>query len=229
MVKIYSLNDPDTLQIRYIGKTVNSLKKRLSGHITWAKYPRNKTHIANWVRFLLKENKRPIICLIEEVSDDLWIEREQYWIAFYKDIICNHSIGGEPGGVGYICTQIHKDKISSSLLGRKRSKEECENISKGKKGMIVKESTKEKLRQYNLGKKQSLECRIKKSKFPVLQINSKTDEILAEYPTLGFAQEITGFLKGNIVSVISGRLKTYKGFKWRYKIPEMIDKYNEGE
>ena len=73
MVKIYSLNDPDTLEIKYIGKTVQKLEKRLSGHITKAKYNRT-THCSCWIYKLLLKGKRPKIQLIEECLENIWIE-----------------------------------------------------------------------------------------------------------------------------------------------------------
>ncbi len=111
-----------------------------------------------------------------------------------------------------------REKQASKIRGISRPEYVRKAISKGHLNKIVKESTKEKLRNINLGKKQSLNTRIKKSKYPVLQIDKNTNKVLFEYPTLGYAQEITGYLKGNIVSAINGRLKTYKGFIWKYKI-----------
>ena len=216
MVKIYTLNDPETLEIKYIGKTIQKLNKRLSGHITKAKYNRS-TYCSCWIYSLLLQNKKPIIKLIEIVEDENWIEREQYWISLYKDKICNHSIGGDSGSLGYKQTKEHKDKISKSLKDRKRSNQECISISNGSKGKKLSEITKEKLRKANLGKKQSINTRLKKSKFRVLQIDANTNEIINEFLTLGEAGERTGFLKGNISSAINGRLKTYKGYKWCYK------------
>lgn len=216
MTKIYSLNDPDTLEIKYIGKTVQKLSKRLSGHITKAKYNRT-THCSCWIYGLLLKGKFPVIQIIENCLGEDWIEREQYWIRYYKDIIYNHSIGGEKGGLGYICTEEHKKKISVALKGKKRSIQACIAISRGSKGKKLSDETKRKLRDINIGKIQSLETRLKKSKYPVLQIDPISNEVVSEYPTIGIAEELTGFLQGNISSAINGRLKTYKGFKWRYK------------
>jgi hypothetical protein len=216
MVKIYSIKDPETLEIKYIGKTIQSLSKRLSGHITKSLYNRS-THISCWIYSLLKLGKKPIIELIEECDEKIWIEREVYYISYYKDIIYNHSTGGESGSLGYKCTDLHKEKISKSLTGRKRSLKERESISNGRKGMKLSEETKNKIREINKGKKQSIETRIKKSKNIVLQIDKKTNIVLNEFYSLGFAQECTGFLKGNISSACNGRLKTYKGFIWRFK------------
>jgi len=70
MTKIYTLKDPNTLKIRYIGKTVQKLKKRLSGHITWAKHQDGKSHVVNWIKFLLNKNQLPLIELLEAVNDE---------------------------------------------------------------------------------------------------------------------------------------------------------------
>lgn len=216
MVKIYMLKDPDTLEIRYIGKTKQPLRRRWFGHITHSRLTRT-SHVSCWIYSLTQLGKKPLIELIEECEENVWTEREQYWIAFYKEQLTNHSIGGEAGSLGYVCTDEHKKKISNALKGRKRTQEERDNISVGRTGIKLSDITKDKIRNVNLGKKYSLESRIKKSKYPVLQIDKFTKKIINEFPTLGIAQEITGCLKGNIVSACNGRLKTYKGFIWRYK------------
>ncbi len=98
-VYIYSLNDPDSLQIRYIGKTTN-LKKRLSSHIQEAKRSNGRRYVLNWIKNLLNNNKKPAITIIEECTEDDWQEREKYWIDFYRKTIpnlCNNADGGLGG------------------------------------------------------------------------------------------------------------------------------------
>lgn len=53
-VKIYVLRNPDTLEIRYVGKTVRSLAQRLGNHIYNARNTKHNLHLANWIMFLLK-------------------------------------------------------------------------------------------------------------------------------------------------------------------------------
>lgn len=125
---------------------------------------------------------------------------------------------GEFSGISATKSKESREKQANKIRGISRPKHVRLAISKGHLNKIVSDITKDKLRTINLGKKQSLKTRIKKSKYPVLQIDKNTNKVIAEFPTLGYAQEITGFLKGNIVSAISGRLKTYKGFIWKYKI-----------
>lgn len=59
MYKIYSLNDPLTNEIRYIGYTKGSLKKRLKEHIYDSN--RNKSHKCNWIRKLRSVGLNPVI------------------------------------------------------------------------------------------------------------------------------------------------------------------------
>lgn len=100
-VYIYSLNDPDSLLIRYIGKTVN-LKRRLSSHINEAKRAKGRRYVLNWIKFLLDVNKKPIINVIEECTQDNWEEREKYWVDYYRKSISNlcNNADGELGGSG---------------------------------------------------------------------------------------------------------------------------------
>ena len=51
-IQIYSLTDPITQQIRYIGKTSQSLKKRYWDHLC----TRENTHRGNWIGSLKKKN-----------------------------------------------------------------------------------------------------------------------------------------------------------------------------
>ena len=94
---IYKLTDPITLQIRYIGKTIN-LEQRLYNHIRTAKKMTYKRHICYWINSLLKQGKLPVMEVLEE-CDINWQEKEQYWIDFYKGNLCNHTLGGE-GRIG---------------------------------------------------------------------------------------------------------------------------------
>ena len=45
-IKIYALKHPNTLEIRYIGKTNQSLSKRLTNHICNAKYTKHNKHLS---------------------------------------------------------------------------------------------------------------------------------------------------------------------------------------
>lgn len=80
-VSIYVLRDPETMEIRYVGRTKNSLSVRLNGHLSKAKQNKFKTHKDNWI---LSLPCKPIIEKIEMVYG--WEEsykREQEIIKQY--------------------------------------------------------------------------------------------------------------------------------------------------
>ena len=78
-VYIYTLataEEPDN--IRYIGKT-DDINKRLIRHLQ-PYYMNQPSHKARWLKKVLKENKTPIIQILDEVTESNWEIWEQYWI-----------------------------------------------------------------------------------------------------------------------------------------------------
>lgn len=96
-VTIYALCEPDTSEIRYVGKTCFPLEKRLREHLADARRLRN--HRDKWIAALSRRGLKPLIVAIEQCSDD-WAERERYWIAHHRalsDRLVNSTDGGEGG------------------------------------------------------------------------------------------------------------------------------------
>jgi hypothetical protein len=218
MTQIYKLKDSFN-NIKYIGKTIQPLKKRLSAHITKAKRQRI-THTDCWIYSLLLKGEKPVIELIE-LTDD-WENREKYWISYYGiENLCNHKPGGQYGTMRPLSDE-HKKKLSIALMGKKRPIDVRNKISIAHKGKKLKQSTKDKLRIFNTGKKQSLATKLKKSKGSILQCDMNNN-IIAEYLTMKIAADVTGFWKGNISSACTKRLKTYKGFIWKFKNEDIVD------
>ena len=81
---IYALIDPNTLETRYVGKSDHP-KSRLSHHITDAK-TRTNCHRLAWINSLWKLNQKPILKILEEVSIEIWGERENYWIGQFGNL-----------------------------------------------------------------------------------------------------------------------------------------------
>jgi predicted GIY-YIG superfamily endonuclease len=79
---IYSLSDPITNEIRYIGKT-NNIKKRLCTHLTKSNLIKKK-HKNNWIKNLLFNNTKPLIEVIDEVPIKVWEYWEKFWISQFK-------------------------------------------------------------------------------------------------------------------------------------------------
>ena len=95
-VKIYGLYDPtdNTESIRYVGKTIQSLGKRLQGHIDESIKNNPSTYKKNWINSLLSRNIRPKIKLIEICNESNWEEKERYWISNIQNLT-NLTAGGE--------------------------------------------------------------------------------------------------------------------------------------
>ena len=128
---IYILVGDDD-EIRYVGKTMYP-KQRLYSHIKESKGVRNN-HKINWIKKLLSENKKPKMVLIDEVDED-WQYWEKYWIEQFKQWgfnLTNLTDGGD-GGQGYKHTDLTKDKIRKSKLGKPLSKEHKIKISESVK------------------------------------------------------------------------------------------------
>lgn len=149
-VKIYTLKHPDTLEIRYIGKTVRSLSRRLGNHIANAKGNKHNKHLSNWILNILSLGKRPIIELIEEVDNSIWQERERYWISQYPNLI-NLTIGGD-GCTGFLHDIETRIKCGIVNKGRKHTEEFKEAMSKRLKGISLTEEHKAKIGLSNRGK-----------------------------------------------------------------------------
>ena len=113
---IYILQDPDTLSVRYVGKTTN-FKKRLYQHTNKKvqEYSR-KRHLSNWLLKLIKNNKKPIMTIIDETEND-WRNLEIYWISQFKSWgfnLVNLTIGGD-GTEGYNHTKETIAKLSEMI------------------------------------------------------------------------------------------------------------------
>ena len=177
-VKIYVLKHPDTLEVRYVGKTVRSLNRRLGNHVANAKGNKHNKHLSNWILSILALGKRPIIELIEEVDSSLWQEREKYWITQFPNLI-NLTEGGDGcegflhdratrikcgvANVGRRHTQEFKDAMSNRLKGISLSEEHKAKIGLANKGKIRDLATKRKLSESHKGIPQSEKSRRKRS------------------------------------------------------------------
>jgi hypothetical protein len=135
VIYIYSLADPNTNMVRYIGKSINP-KRRYNEHINNC-YKSSNNHKDNWIKLLLSDNQKPIMNIIEETTIDIWGEREKHWISFY-DNLTNSTSGGEDGTPSE--EVIYKMKINNTgnnnpMWGKKWTKEQRDKLSKQRKGV----------------------------------------------------------------------------------------------
>jgi len=133
---IYGLIDPRTNQVRYIGKTIQNLRKRLQHHLN-----ENATHHrACWIKGLKSEGLVPNIFEIETVpTGEDWKEYETFWISYFKFIgsdLVNRTEGGE-GVEGLQHTDESKQKMSKSHRGKKLPEQHKKKISNTLKELSI--------------------------------------------------------------------------------------------
>lgn len=159
--KIYTLHDPDTMAVRYVGFTSKTLEKRLARHVAASKNERN--HRANWIRSLVSVGKRPAILLVEGVSLENWQERERFWILHFRSIGCS-LVNSCEGGKGIIGPSNEvREKMSLANLGRKHTEETCLKMSRAKIGKNFTLEHRRKIGLANIGKNHTEEARAKMS------------------------------------------------------------------
>ena len=112
---IYALQDIQG-NIRYIGKTIKPIEKRLWEHINESRRG-NKTYKCDWIRSCIVKGYLPLIKIIDGPIDGDGSLEERYWIARYRREGCdltNATDGGE-GGWGNIPSKESLIKRSESL------------------------------------------------------------------------------------------------------------------
>lgn len=134
---IYSLHDPQTGHLRYVGHTMN-LKRRLTKHVSKSLVGKDFCHRANWVRSVCVLGERPIQFLIAEVPEGEKLFWETFYIKRARDLgfsLVNGSDGGEGWTnptpevrakiskrfKGIPLSEAHRAKLSEAAKRRERS------------------------------------------------------------------------------------------------------------
>lgn len=92
---IYTLKDPETNEIRYVGKT-NNIGQRFSAHLNNAR--KHQIHKKRWIESLKKKKLKPIIEILDIVPIEDWVFWEIYWISQMKSWgynLINYTEGGD--------------------------------------------------------------------------------------------------------------------------------------
>ena len=129
---IYSLSDPGSLEIRYVGKTTKTALVRLQLH---RKHARDGvTHLHQWLKSL---GRPPFFSLLEEVALGKLDVAERRWIKSLRKDGCrltNFTDGGTGGDTwrGRKMSSEGRAKISAALRGRLKSEEHKAKLRKPK-------------------------------------------------------------------------------------------------
>lgn len=122
---VYSLSDPRTGKVRYVGWTSRGVYRRLTCHLSEARVGTGRgcrTYKARWIKSLLDTGMRPIIGILESGTGGDWPEAEQRWIRLFRQFgedLVNASDGGE-GNIGYVASPEARAKISQAKKGKNK-------------------------------------------------------------------------------------------------------------
>lgn len=141
---IYTLIDPVSMEIRYVGKSSSGKYRATTKH----------THgrCGNWVASLDKLNKKPIVKYLqgwETIDKKELCNAEIYWIAYFRALGCpltNLTDGGE------------------GWAGAKHTEEFKKNLAERNRNRIITDETKQKISNSLIGNKMSADARAKMSK-----------------------------------------------------------------
>lgn len=146
---IYGLVDPETGEIRYIGKSIRPAQ-RLQNHMNEV----SNCHRSHWLQSLKRRGLRPELVILESVHGEWpWQESERYWIKRLKALGCrltNNTSGGD--GVSDLPPET-RARMRQTWLDRKHKPETLAKLSIASKGRKHSGESKERMRQLMTGRK----------------------------------------------------------------------------
>lgn len=125
---IYGLVDPRDLQIKYIGKSIQGLKRAFEHKKDSSLKNDGNTKKANWIRSLKKQDLLYKVVVLEEIKlsatkefiNSYLYSLEQFWINFYKSqgIELKNGTDGGPGAINRVTSEATRQKMSDSAKKR---------------------------------------------------------------------------------------------------------------
>ena len=219
MFYIYTLIDPTTNEIKYIGYTKNP-KKRIWEHIRDAKKG-IRTYKCEWIRSLLSKNSEPILEIMSEFdSHDKVLLEEIRLIKEFKESgskLTNLTNGGD----GQNGVKLRKDHpIIMWNKGREKSEETRRKLSISHKGKKLSSTHREKLSKAKLGKKRTEESinNQKMTMSEAIKVITPEGEVLT-FSMKKDAVKFTGVNANQIDKLIKLNKKSKKGFLFEKIIP----------
>ncbi len=118
-VYIYALMDPESLECRYIGKSIRPLE-RLQNHMN----ERSNCHRSHWLQSLKRRGLMPLMTLLARIDGAWpWQAEERYWIARGRALgwpLTNNTDGGD--GVDGLNPE-SRARVTAAWKGRKHKPE----------------------------------------------------------------------------------------------------------
>lgn len=205
---IYSLSDPTSDQVKYIGKT-NYPKRRYAAHFKKA----NMVHLKKeeWINSLKKIGLKPKMSIEDEVPISEWGFWEQYYISLYKSwgfSLLNATSGGGHDSTGFKHSEHSKKLMSEKQKRLFQNPEERERMRKINTGKKASEETRRKMRE--------IQSRLSTLSKPVLQFDRNMN-LLNKFHNAQKASRAIGESFGVISKHAISHSITQNGFAWRFE------------
>lgn len=124
---IYTLSDPTTGEVKYVGKTKN-MKERLIRHMEPSNLKNAWTSKTKWILWLKAQGLKPMIEILDEGDAENIDALEIYWISQLKQWgykLKNNSNGG-PNPVYWTGRKLSPEHILKRIMNDPRRKDICE-------------------------------------------------------------------------------------------------------
>lgn len=148
-IYIYGLVDPETKEIRYIGKSIRPVE-RLANHCNEI----SNCHRSHWIQSLKKKGLKPEMVILERIVGEWpWQESEKRWISYCRENgfdLVNNTDGGD--GVSGLPEET-RAKMASTWKGRKHKPESLIKIGLATSARRHSDETKEKMSKAHKGRK----------------------------------------------------------------------------
>jgi len=194
---IYALCEPDTGEVRYIGKS-DSPRKRFRDHLL----DDTQTHKTHWIQSILSRGLKPKLKIIDEVNAQEWPAIEAAYIQFFEESGAR-LVNSSPGGEHVVHTKEVCAKISASKIGWSPSQAQRDTQSASMTGRTL-------APEYVF---HARECRIQKDdekyqKMLSLRKEGKTIQEIADF--FGMLHgSVTGFLERRNRLALDTYMKTF--------------------
>lgn len=213
MYKLYTLIDPFTKEIRYVGYS-KRVKTRLWEHIRDAK-KQTKTHKSDWIRQVLSKGSLPIVEIIKSSDDISEIKLSEIsLIKEYRDngfLLTNLTDGGD----GNTTKMKENHPLRNWNKGKKMSDESKKKLSQSRKGIKFSDEHRKKLSESKIGKRipqEAIDRRNKSNSENIRVIDINGNEYF--FDKIKDAVKFTGVNSNQIKKLSLNMKASRKGFRF---------------
>ena len=215
---VYALRDPRTNEVRYVGKSFRTARRRLRRHLAPC-YLTGNTHKERWIRSILRLGMEPKIEVIQVCTTPEELacaERAHIGRLRANGARLTNATAGGDGGAGPHTAE-SKEKIRRALTGKRKSAAHRRNSGLAQRGRQTSDATRAKLRTAHstrprapLSESHRLNMSVAKGGRPFVDHHGN------RYDTQKGAARLLGLNVGHLNSVLHGTRRHVQGLVFRF-------------